>query len=70
MPTILIKKSDTPSAVPTGSDLTNLAGGAEIAVNTADKRALSTLVQNRLIVAFGPQGGITGRKRARRRPKS
>jgi hypothetical protein len=38
MPTILLKKSDTPSAVPTGSDLTNLAGGVEVAVNTADKR--------------------------------
>jgi hypothetical protein len=38
MPTILLKKSDTPSAVPTGSDLTNLAGGVEVAVNTADGR--------------------------------
>ena len=38
MATILVKKSDTSSAVPVSGDLTNAAGGAELAVNTADKR--------------------------------
>jgi hypothetical protein len=38
MPTILTKKSDTSSAVPSSSDLTHSSGGAELAVNTADKR--------------------------------
>lgn len=38
MPTILLKKSDTASAVPTTANLTNLAGGVEVAVNTADRR--------------------------------
>lgn len=38
MPTILIKKNDVSGNVPTTSQLTNLAGGVEIAVNTADKR--------------------------------
>ena len=33
MPVILLKKSDTPAAVPSGTDLTNLAGGVEVAVN-------------------------------------
>lgn len=37
MPTILIKKKDT-SGAPVAGDLTNSSGGAEIAVNTADKR--------------------------------
>lgn len=41
MPTILVKRSNTPSSVPTGSQLTNTAGGAEIAVNTADLRIYS-----------------------------
>jgi hypothetical protein len=41
MPTILTKKSDTPGAVPSTANLTNLAGGAELAVNTADKRLFS-----------------------------
>jgi hypothetical protein len=41
MPTILIKKSDTPGSVPGTANLTNLAGGAEVAVNTADKRMYS-----------------------------
>lgn len=41
MPTILLKKSDTPGAVPGTANLTNLAGGAEVAVNTADKRMFS-----------------------------
>jgi len=38
MATILTKKSDSSSAVPTAGDLTNSTGGAELAVNTADKR--------------------------------
>jgi hypothetical protein len=38
MATILTKKSDTSSAVPASGDLTNSTGGAELAVNTADKR--------------------------------
>jgi hypothetical protein len=37
MATILIKKRDTTGA-PSSGDLTNSTGGAEIAVNTADKR--------------------------------
>ena len=41
MPTILLKKSDTPGSVPGTANLTNLAGGAEVAVNTADKRMFS-----------------------------
>jgi|688.fasta_scaffold00675_46 hypothetical protein len=41
MPTILTKKSDTPGAVPATANLTNAAGGAELAVNTADKRLFS-----------------------------
>jgi hypothetical protein len=41
MTTILIKKSDTPGAIPTTANLTNAAGGAEMAVNTADKRLFS-----------------------------
>ena len=38
MATILTKKSDTSSSVPLAADLTNAAGGAELAVNTSDKR--------------------------------
>ena len=41
MPTILLKKSDTPGSVPGTANLTNLAGGVEVAVNTADKRMFS-----------------------------
>jgi hypothetical protein len=37
MPTILLKNKNT-SAVPTAGDLTNAAGGAELALNTADRR--------------------------------
>jgi hypothetical protein len=37
MTTILTKKKDTTGA-PAPGDLTNGAGGAELAVNTADKR--------------------------------
>ena len=40
MTTILIKKKDTAGA-PAAGDLTNAAGGAEIAVNTATKRIYS-----------------------------
>lgn len=52
MPTILLKKSDTPSAVPTGTDLTNLAGGVEVAVNTADKR-MFTMTSASAVVELG-----------------
>lgn len=41
MPIILTKKSDTASAVPLAADLTNAAGGAELAVNATDKRLFS-----------------------------
>jgi len=41
MTTILIKRSNTPGAVPVAGDLTNSTGGAEIAINTADKRLFS-----------------------------
>jgi len=36
MSTILVKKNDTAGHVPDAGDLTNSAGGAELAVNTAD----------------------------------
>jgi hypothetical protein len=36
--TILTKRSNTASAVPLAADLTNSSSGAELAVNTADKR--------------------------------
>lgn len=52
MPVILLKKSDTPAAVPTGTDLTNLAGGVEVAVNTADKR-MYTMTSASAIVELG-----------------
>jgi hypothetical protein len=52
MPTILLKKSDTPSSVPTTANLTNLAGGAEVAVNTADKR-LFTMNSSSAVVELG-----------------
>lgn len=52
MPTILIKKNDVSGNVPTGSQLTNLSGGAEIAVNTADKR-LFTMNSNSAVVEVG-----------------
>jgi hypothetical protein len=52
MPTILLKKSDTPSAVPTTANLTNLAGGAEVAVNTADKR-MFTMNSSSAVVELG-----------------
>ncbi len=38
MATILTKRSNTASSVPVAGDLTNSADGAELAVNTADKR--------------------------------
>lgn len=52
MPTILIKKNDVAGNVPTGSQLTNLSGGAEIAVNTADKR-LFTMNSSSAVVEVG-----------------
>lgn len=52
MPTILLKKSDTPSSVPSGTDLTNLAGGVEVAVNTADKR-MFTMTSASAVVELG-----------------
>ena len=52
MPTILIKKNDVSGNVPTTSQLTNLAGGAEIAVNTADKR-LFTMNSSSAVVEVG-----------------
>lgn len=38
MATILTKRSNTASSVPLAADLTNSTGGAELAVNTADKK--------------------------------
>ena len=52
MPTILLKKSDTPSAVPTTANLTNLAGGVEVAVNTADRR-MFTMTSASAVVELG-----------------
>lgn len=52
MPTILLKKSDTASAVPTTSQLTNLAGGVEVAVNTADRR-MFTMTSASAVVELG-----------------
>lgn len=52
MPTILVKKNDVSGSVPTTSQLTNLAGGAEIAVNTADKR-LFTMNSSSAVVEVG-----------------
>jgi hypothetical protein len=52
MPVILLKKSDSAGAVPTGSNLTNLAGGVEVAVNTADKR-MYTMTSASAVVELG-----------------
>jgi hypothetical protein len=52
MPTILVKKNDVSGNIPTTSQLTNLAGGAEIAVNTADKR-LFTMNSSSAVVEVG-----------------
>jgi hypothetical protein len=52
MPTILTKKSDTPGAIPATANLTNAAGGAELAVNTADKR-LFTITSGSQVVELG-----------------
>jgi hypothetical protein len=52
MPVILLKKSDSAGAVPTGSNLTNLAGGVEVAVNTADRR-MYTMTSASAIVELG-----------------
>ncbi len=38
MATILIKRSDTASSVPASGALTNSSSGAELAVNTADRK--------------------------------
>lgn len=59
MTTILIKKKDTTGA-PTSGDLTNAAGGAEIAVNTSDlkiytKNAGGSIVQ----IGSGPSATDT-----------
>jgi len=40
MSTILVKKNDTAGHVPDAGDLTNSAGGAELAVNTADGKTV------------------------------
>ena len=52
MATILTKKSDTASSVPLTADLTNAAGGSELAVNTADKR-LFTKTSGGTVVELG-----------------
>ena len=52
MPTILTKKSDTPGSIPATANLTNAAGGAELAVNTADKR-LFTINSTSQVVELG-----------------
>ena len=52
MPTILLKKSDTASSVPTTSQLTNQSGGAEVAVNTADRR-MYTMNSSSAVVELG-----------------
>ena len=67
MATILTKKSDTASSVPTAAQLTNSATGAELAVNTADKR-LHTKDSGGNIVELGtnpstlalPSGSVNG----------
>jgi hypothetical protein len=48
MATILIKKRDTTGAPGTG-DLTNASGGAELAVNTADKRLYAKNSSNAIV---------------------
>ena len=52
MPTILLKKSDTASSVPTTSQLTNQSGGVEVAVNTADRR-MYTMNSSSAVVELG-----------------
>lgn len=52
MPTILTKRSNTPGAVPATANLTNGSGGAELAVNTADKR-LFTINSSSAVVEIG-----------------
>lgn len=52
MPTILLKKSDTATAVPTTANLTNLACGVEVAVNTADRR-MFTMTSASAVVELG-----------------
>ena len=48
MTTILTKKKDT-SGAPVAGDLTNAAGGAELAVNTADKRLYTKNSSNAVV---------------------
>jgi hypothetical protein len=55
MATILTKKKDTTGA-PSAGDLTNSAGGAELAVNTADKR-LYTKNSSNAVVEVGTNPG-------------
>lgn len=52
MPTILTKRSNTPGAIPATANLTNASGGAELAVNTADKR-LFTITSASQVVELG-----------------
>jgi hypothetical protein len=52
MPTILTKRSNTPGAIPATANLTNAAGGAELAVNTADKR-IFTINSSSAVVELG-----------------
>lgn len=49
MATILTKKSDTASSVPLVADLTNSSGGAELAVNTSDKRLFTKNSSNAVV---------------------
>jgi hypothetical protein len=49
MATILIKKSDVASSVPSTSNLTHATNGAEIALNTADKRLYAKNNTNSII---------------------
>jgi hypothetical protein len=52
MPTILLKRSNTPGSVPSTANLTNLAGGVEVAVNTADRR-MFTMNSSSAVVELG-----------------
>lgn len=52
MTTILLKRSNTPGAIPGTANLTNSTGGAEVAVNTADKR-MFTITSGSAIVELG-----------------
>ena len=56
MATILTKRSNTASSVPVSGDLTNSADGAELAVNTADKRLFA---KNASVIATRNEAMIT-----------